>query len=120
MKKKNFAMLVFGTVGGLLFSVGLCMCLLPQWNVFQAGVICTGAGLVFLLALLMLAGRGRAKVKTNWKLVGKISYGVLSVLVLGVGMCMVMVWDLLLGGIVTGIVGVVMLLCLIPMCIGLK
>ena len=31
-----------------------------------------------------------------------------------------MAWNLMLPGILLGIVGIVMLLCLIPMCIGLK
>ena len=35
-------------------------------------------------------------------------------------MCMIMVWNLMLPGILVGVVGIVMLLCLIPMCIGLK
>ena len=35
-------------------------------------------------------------------------------------MCMIMVWNLMLPGILVGIVGIVLLLCLIPMCIGLK
>ena len=29
MEKKNFITLVLGTVGGLLFSIGMCMCFLP-------------------------------------------------------------------------------------------
>ena len=29
MKKKNFVSLLFGTVGGILFALGMCMCLLP-------------------------------------------------------------------------------------------
>ena len=30
MTKKNFAFLVLTVVGGLLFALGMCMCLLPQ------------------------------------------------------------------------------------------
>lgn len=41
-------------------------------------------------------------------------------LVLGVGMCMIMVWDMMLWGIVVGIAGTVILLSLIPVCMGLK
>lgn len=32
MKKKNFVSMIMGTVGGILFAIGMCMCLLPQWN----------------------------------------------------------------------------------------
>ena len=56
----------------------------------------------------------------NWKLISKIVFGVVGALVLGVGMAMIMVWDLLAWGIVVGIVGIVMLLCLIPMFLGFK
>ena len=121
MKKKNFVMLVLGVVGGLLFSLGLCMCLLPEWNAFQVGVVCTGIGLVVLLGLLAVGMKGKTKgKKIDWKLTGKIAFGVVGALVLGVGMCMIMVWNLMLPGIAVGVAGIVMLLCLIPMFLGLK
>lgn len=121
MKKSHFITLVLGTVGGLLFSIGMCMCLLPQWNAFQPGVAVTAAGAVLLLALGIAAWvRSGKKLSLNWKLMGKIAYGVVSVLVLGLGMCLILVWQQLLYGIALGIVGIVMLLCLIPMCIGFK
>lgn len=121
MKKSTFVNLLAGVVGGLLFSVGMCMCLLPEWNAFQTGVICTAVGGVSLLIQSIVAWlRSGRKLKINWKLAGKILYGVAASLVLGVGMCMVLVWNMLLPGIVVGIVGIVLLLMLIPMFLGLK
>ena len=65
--------------------------------------------------------RSRKKRKPiNWKTVGKVLYGVVSALVLGTGMCLIMVFDKMILGILVGIAGIIMLLCLIPMCIGLK
>ena len=121
MKKKDFVRLVLGVVGGLLFSVGLCMCLLPEWNAFREGVAVTAAGgaVLLILAGLRLKGRKTEK-KINWKRVGKALYGTVSALVLGVGMCFVLVWQQLVLGIAIGIVGIVMLLMLIPMFVGLK
>lgn len=121
MKKKDFVRLVLGVVGALLFSVGLCMCLLPEWNAFREGVAVTAAGgaVLLILAGLMLKGRKTEK-KINWKLVGKALYGTVSALVLGVGMCFVLVWQQLMLGIAIGVVGIVMLLMLIPMFVGLK
>ena len=121
MKKKDFVRLVLGVVGALLFSVGLCMCLLPEWNAFREGVAVTAVGgaVLLILAGLMLKGRKTEK-KINWKLVGKALYGTVSALVLGVGMCFVLVWQQLVLGIAIGIVGIVMLLMLIPMFVGLK
>ena len=121
MKKSAFVNLIIGTVGGLLFSLGMCMCLLPEWNAFQPGVVCTAIGAVILLAQSVVAWiRSGRKIKINWKLAGKVLYGVFSALVLGVGMCMILVWNLMLPGILVGIVGIVLLLMLIPMCLGLK
>ena len=36
------------------------------------------------------------------------------------GMCMTMIWNMLVPGIIVGIVGIVLLLCLIPVVKGLK
>ena len=121
MKKKDFVRLVLGVVGALLFSVGLCMCLLPEWNAFREGVAVTAVGgaVLLILAGMMLKGRKTEK-KINWKLVGKALYGTVSALVLGVGMCFVLVWQQLVLGIAIGVVGIVMLLMLIPMFVGLK
>ena len=121
MKKQDFVRLVLGVVGGLLFSVGLCMCLLPEWNAFNIGVVCTAIGGVSLLVQSIVAWlRSGRKIKINWKIAGKVLYGVFASLVLGVGMCMIMVWNLMLPGILVGIVGIVLLLMLIPMFLGLK
>lgn len=123
MEKKNFITLVLGTVGGLCFALGMCMCLLPEWNMFNQGVVCTGIGLVIIIATIIAYRKmsGKAPIKVNAKVVGKVAYAVLSSLVLGAGMAMVLVFEgMMLLGIIVGIVGIVMLLFLIPMCIGLK
>lgn len=122
MKKKSFAMLLLGVAGGLLFGIGMCMCLLPEWNAFQPGVAVTAVGFALLLALLAvwLGGKRKSGRKINWKTVGKIAFGILGALVLGAGMCMILVWNMLLPGIAVGVAGIVLLLCLIPMCLGWK
>ena len=121
MKKSAFVNLVVGSVSGLLFALGMCMCLLPEWNAFKLGVICTAIGFSSLLVQSIVAWlRSGRKIKINWKIAGKVLYGVFASLVLGVGMCMILVWNLMLPGIAVGIVGIVLLLMLIPMCIGLK
>ncbi len=121
MKKTDFITLLLGVVGGLLFSIGMCMCLLPEWNAFQSGVVVTALGAAILLILVVIrSARSGKKLKINWRLTGKVLFGVLAALVLGVGMCMVLVWDMMLPGIAVGVVGIILLLCLIPMCVGLK
>ena len=118
MEKKNFITLVLGIVSGLVFALGMCMCLLPEWNMFNLGVGCTAVGLVAIIVTVIAYRKmsGAAPIKVNMKVVGKVAYGVISSLVLGLGMAMVM----MLLGMVVGIVGIVMLLFLIPMCVGLK
>ena len=121
MRKSTFVNLIIGTIGGLLFALGLCMCLLPEWNAFNIGVVCTAIGSISLLVQSIVAWlRSGRKIKINWKIAGKVLYGVFAALVLGVGMCMIMVWNLMLPGILVGIVGIVLLLMLIPMFLGLK
>ena len=67
MKKNQFVALLVGTVGGLLFSLGMCMCLLPEWNAFKIGVVCTAIGFVSLLVQSIVAWlRSGRKIKINW------------------------------------------------------
>ena len=121
MRKSAFVNLVVGVIGGLLFSLGMCMCLLPQWDAFQTGIVCTAVGAAVLLIQAVTAFlRSGKKIRINWKLTGKVLFGIFGALVLGVGMCMIMVWNMMLPGIAVGIAGIVLLLCLIPMCLGLK
>ena len=121
MKKSAFVNLIIGTIGGLLFALGMCMCLLPEWNAFGIGVVCTAIGFVSLMVQSIVAWiRSGRKIKMNWKNAGKVLYGVFAALVLGAGMCMILVWNLMLPGILVGILGIVLLLMLIPLCLGLK
>lgn len=122
MKKKNFVSMIMGTIGGILFAIGMCMCLLPQWNAFTQGVIIAVAGMVVLLVMLIVRRRmeGKPAIKLSGKAIGTTMLGIIGALVLGIGMCMVMVWGLLVWGILIGVVGIVLLLCLIPICKGLK
>lgn len=123
MEKKNFITLIMSVVGGMLFSLGMCMCLVTEWETFNQGVVLGVIGAVELL-ITWLAYRkmsGKKAVKLNAKLVGKVIYGIFAALVFGVGMCMTMVFEnMMIPGILVGIVGIVLLLCLIPMCVGLK
>ena len=121
MKKKNFVSLLFGTVGIILFALGMCMCLLPEWGAFTPGVV-IAAGAVVLLVLLLVRRKmaGKPAVHISGKAVGAVLLGIVGALVLGVGMCMAMVWSMLVPGIVMGVAGILLLLCLIPLVKGLK
>lgn len=123
MTKKNFVTLILGTIGGILFALGMCMAMLPEWNAFTPGVVIGAVGLIVLLAMVMVRRKMEGKpiiVKLTAKTVGTILLGIIGTLALGVGMCMVMVWDMLVYGIVVGLAGILLLLCLIPLVKGLK
>ncbi len=123
MEKKTFVTLVMSVVGGLLFSLGMCMCLLPEWGAFTPGVVIGAIGAVELLVTWIVYRKmsGKKPIKLNAKLVGKVLYGIFASIVFGAGMAMIMAFEgLMIPGIIVGIVGIVLLLCLIPMCLGLK
>ena len=123
MKKENFVTLILGVIGGILFAIGMCMCLLPEWNAFMQGVAVSAAGAVVLLVMLIVRRKmkGKPAIRITGKAVGTVALGIAGALVLGIGMCMVMVWEgLMLPGIIVGVIGIVLLLCLIPLCKGLK
>lgn len=121
MKKSSFVTLILGTIGGVFFALGMCMALIPEWEMFNQGVICGAVGLVILLITLFVWRKmtGKAPVKLNGKTVLSVVVGVLGALVLGVGMCMVMVFEQMTLGVVVGLVGIVILLCLIPLVKGI-
>ncbi|MBQ5674938.1 MAG: hypothetical protein IIV45_07645 [Lachnospiraceae bacterium] len=122
MEKKNFITLVFGVIGGLLFSLGMCMALLEEWAMFNEGVILgtIGAALLLLTWLIYCKMYGKKAKKVNWKVVAKTIFGIFAALVFGAGMCMIMVYNMMFYGIIVGVVGILLLLLLIPMCFGLK
>ena len=122
MKKKNFVTLIMSMVGGLLFALGMCMGLIPEWNAFRQGIVVGAAGAAILLIMVLVRRKmdGKPMIVLNGKAIEITLLGILGAIVLGVGMCMVMVWDMLIPGIIVGIVGIVLLLCLIPVIKGLK
>jgi hypothetical protein len=122
MKKKDFVTLIMSTVGGILFALGMCMGLVPEWNAMRQGVVIGIIGMVILLAMVLVRRKmsGKPAIVVSAKAIGTTMLGVVGAIVLGVGMCMTMIWGYLVHGIVVGIVGIVLLLCLIPVIRGLE
>ena len=123
MKKSNFVALILGTVGVVCFALGMCMCMcmLPEWGKFNQGIVAGVIGLMILLITLIVWRKmeGKAPIKLNAKMVGSVVVGVLGALLLGVGMCLTMVFDKMILGIVIGLIGIVVLLMLIPLTKGI-
>lgn len=122
MQKKDFVTLVMSTVGGIIFALGMCMALIPEWGAFTQGVVVGIVGAVILLAMVMVRRKmsGKKAISFNGRTIGITLLGVAGAIILGVGMCMTMIWDMMIPGIIVGIVGIVALLCLIPAIKGLK
>lgn len=122
MKKSSFAALILGTVSGVLFALGMCMALLPEWNAFTPGIVlgCVGLVLALITVLVWRKMEHKAPIKITGKTVLTILVSVIGALALGVGMCFTMVWNNMVLGIVIGLVGIVVLLALIPLVKGLK
>ena len=122
MKKSSFVAMVLGTVSVVLFALGMCMALIPEWNAFRPGIIFGCVGLILGLITLVVWRRmeNKAPIHINGKTVLTVIIGAAGALVLGVGMCFTMVWGRMIMGVVIGLVGIVVLLCLIPMTKGIK
>ncbi|MBM6819245.1 hypothetical protein H6A19_07835 [Clostridium saudiense] len=119
MKKENFIFLIISIVGVILFSLGMCMSTITEWNTFKEGIIVGIIGLIILISLFIIRRKmeGKPVLKLNIKTMKIVILGIVSSLILGIGMCMTMVWQgLMVQGIIVGIIGIIMLLCLIPLC----
>lgn len=117
MTRKNFLFLVLTVVSVLLFSLGLCMCLLPDWNAFKPGVAVTALGAVALaaLALVRWSMAGKPVMKINTRVLGKALYCVAAALVLGTGMAMIMAFEgMMIPGMLVGVVGIILALGILP------
>lgn len=122
MKKSTFVAMILGMIGGILFALGMCMALIPEWNAFKPGVVMgvIGAAVLLLMVFVWRKMENKAPIKLSGKTIGATLIGIAGALLLGVGMCLTMVWSNMIAGIVIGIVGIVILLCLIPFIKGLK
>lgn len=122
MKKSVFVSMILGTIGGILFALGMCMTLIPEWNAFKPGVAMGVIGAIVLLLMVIVWRKmeNKAPIKLSGKTIGAAWIGIIGALLLGVGMCLTMVWSHMIAGIAIGIAGIVVLLCLIPFIKGLK
>lgn len=112
MKKSSIAVIsIFGTVGGLLLAIGMCMCLLPEWNAFAPGVVLAAIGAAALLIVWivyrMTSGKGAPRF-TGLHAVSAL-LGLVGALALGIGLvnCLQVVTTF---GLAVGIAGIALLL----------
>ena len=116
MKKETLYEIILGTIGGLIFAIGMCMCLIPEWNVFRTGVTVAVIGFVILLCIIPVYKSShpkklKEKKPVNWGIVLTWIVGVVGSLIMGFGMSKVMVGNAsqsdMIVGLITGVVGLV-------------
>lgn len=114
MKKETLLEIILGTIGGLVFAIGMCMCLISECNMLKAGVIVTIIGFIILLSIIPVYKNSHPKKihkSTNWGIVITWIIGVIGTLVMGFGMSKIMVGNVtksnMLVGVITGIFGLV-------------
>lgn len=122
MKKSSFVAMFLGTVSGVLFALGMCMALLPEWNTFREGIIFGVVGLVLGIITILIWRKMENKqpIKLNMRSVLFAVFGIIGALTLGLGMCFCLVWENIILGTIIGLIGILMLLALIPIIKGIK
>lgn len=122
MKKSSFVAMLMGTISGVLFALGMCMALIPEWEAFQPGIIfgCVGLVLGLITTIIWRKMEHKQPVQISGKTILTIIVGVIGALALGVGMCFNMVWGKMVIGVIIGLIGIVILLSLIPLVKGIK
>ena len=118
MKKETLLEIILGTIGGLVFAVGMCMCLIPEWNLFKVGVIVAIIGFIILLGIIPVYKNSHPKKEhppVNWGIVATWIIGIVGALVMGFGMSKIMVGSAtqvdFIVGLITGVIG--LLICVL-------
>ena len=72
MKKKDFVTLMMSTVGGILFALGICMALLPEWGAMTEGIAFGCVGAMILLAMVLVRRKmdGKPAILLNGRTIG--------------------------------------------------
>ncbi len=122
MKKSSFVALILGTVSGVMFALGMCMALIPEWNAMKPGIIFGSIGLLLGLITVLVWRKmeHKAPIKVSRKMLLTALVAIFGSLTLGVGMCFCLVWEKIIVGTLIGLVGIVALLSLIPIVKGIR
>ena len=120
MKKETLLEIILGTIGGLVFAIGMCMCLIPEWDMLGTGIVVATIGFIILLCIIPVHRKSHPRKEierkeTDWGLVLTWIIGVVGALIMGFGMSKIMVgspekMDMIIG-MITGVVG--LLICVL-------
>ena len=115
MKKETLLEIILGNIGGLIFAIGMCMGLIPEWDMLKEGIIVGIIGFIILLCIIPIYRKNHPKTKVkkqiDWGIVATWIIGVIGALVMGYGMSRVMVGEAtksdMIIGLITGVVGLI-------------
>ena len=114
MKKDTLLSIILGTIGGLIFAIGMCVCLVKEWSMLKPGIVVALVGFIILLFIIPLYRKNHPKKERgpiNWGLVLTWVIGVIGSLIMGFGMSRIMVGEAsqtdMLIGMITGVVGLI-------------
>lgn len=114
MKKETLLEIILSTVGGLVFSIGMCMVLIPEWDMLTTGIIVGIVGFIILLMIIPIYKKSHPKKKKkqiDFGIVAPWIIGIVGALIMGYGMSKVMIDDAskidMIIGLITGIIGLI-------------
>ena len=122
MKKSSFVAMILGTVSGVLFALGMCMALLPEWNAMKPGIVFGTVGII-LGGITVIVWRKMEKkppIDFSTRGVAITALAIIGALIFGVGMCLCLVLSKFVLGTIIGLIGILILLSLIPIVKGIK
>lgn len=115
MKKETLLEIILGTIGGLIFAIGMCMVLIKEWNMLTFGIIVGVIGILILLCIIPVYRIEHPKKKKNkdidYGIIATWIIGVVGALVMGFGMSKIMVEDTskidMIIGLITSVIGLI-------------
>lgn len=116
MKKNTLIEIILGTVGGVVTTIGMCMCLVDEWDMMKNGIIVGIIGIFILLCIYPVYRKSHSSYnkQINRSLLVAIIIGIIGALVMGFGMSKCLIdsteSDMILG-IIVGTIG--LLVCVL-------
>lgn len=120
MKKDTLIQIVLGTVGGVIFAFGMCMWLIPEWDLFWPGVVASAIGILILMPIYPIYRKNhpRKPIHVEKSTLVAILSGTAGCLLLGIGMSLALTQTgkmFLLLGMGIGVLGIIVLALAYPM-----
>ena len=116
MRKETLLEIIIGTIGGLVFAIGMCMSLIEEWDMLIEGIIVGIIGFIILLCIIPIYKKSHPKVEKKAKeidfgIVATFIIGIVGALVMGFGMSKILVDDVgktdMIIGLITGVIGLI-------------